>query len=290
MSLPHIFGPLTGQVPLAYLDDNFSAVVALVSTSVAPAGTNDFRLILSGGNLTLQPVNGNNVDIGGTIYSYTAMPILSASGLTPATLYYIYLTDLLGIATLEAIETAYTIDAKGRAYKTGDATRRLMGMAQPVAGPAWADSLTQRLVVSYGNRRPLALRNKFTVARSLVNQSTYTEINSEIRIGLLLWADSGLLSTISGSGYGTESGSQIGAAICVDSGMVPYGQGLLGITPGIGSSFPVSQVSTRVWHPGEIVEGYHYLTVMGRNDGFSTTAWYGAGSDPDLGLAAQLWG
>ena len=41
---------------------------------------NNFCLILSGGNLTLQPVNGNMIEINGVSYFYTTMPTTPQRG------------------------------------------------------------------------------------------------------------------------------------------------------------------------------------------------------------------
>ncbi len=88
------------------------------------------------------PRHGNLVDLNGAIHAYTSMLTLAATGLTPGSNYYIYLYDNAGTPTLEASTTGITVDTKGRANKTGDATRRLMGMANVITGPAWGDKVS----------------------------------------------------------------------------------------------------------------------------------------------------
>ena len=271
MSLPHIFGPLTGQVPLANLDDNFNALVSLVSTSVAPAGTNNFRLVLSGGNLTLQPVNGNNVDINGTIYSYTAMPILSASGLTPATLYYIYLTDILGIATLEASATGYTTDAKGRDYKTGDPTRRLVGQGYPTAGPAWTLSNAQALVRTRNNRVTVVLSNAFAANRQTAS-ATFVELSNTERVEFLCWSDEAWPMHITGSVNNNAVGGQTFCCIGCDNVNATDGGIELDNPTGLTLNSMSLGITTIL---SGMTDGFHYATILGRV-GSGTATWQGS--------------
>ena len=238
-------------------------------------GVNNFRLILSGGNLTLVPVNGNLVDINDVIYACTAMPTLGAGGLTPGQLYYIYLFNNIGTETLEASATGYTVDAKGRAYKTGDATHRLMGMARPIAGPAWADSLTQRFVRSYNHRPSVRLSGAFSTTR-LTASVSYVELNTEIRVELLAWADDLVQAFLNGDNYNTSNTHGNFTAIGYDGTTPEDGINASSINVAANTMIvPNSVLSLKT-----LAEGYHYVTMLGCTDGAGTGYWVGNAATP----------
>lgn len=105
-------------------------------------------------------------------------------------IYCIYLAvDGSGNLTLEPSTTWYTVDTTtGIATKTGDLTRRLVGMAVPVAGPAWVNTDGQRFVRSYHNRSTVATYSKLTANRTSAS-TTPAEINVELRQEALMWSD-----------------------------------------------------------------------------------------------------
>lgn len=230
-----------------------SGVPAWVArTTLAPAGTNSFRLIKSGANLTLSPIAGNTVDINGTIYQYTTMPTLAATDLTPDTDYYIYLYDNSGTATLEASATGYTVDTTGRANKTGDATRRLMGMARVITGPAWADSENQRFVLSRDNRRNITATGAFSGTTS---SATLAETTNVERSEFLAWADSSVLITVSGY-ISNASATGAGVGIGVDSATVSSAnQTVVSLVAGGSGNAAVS-------YSAAVADGYHYATAI----------------------------
>lgn len=172
------------------------------------AGINNFRLLKSGANLTLEPVNGTLVDINDALYSYSVMPTLGLGGLSAATTYYIYLYDNAGTATLLASTTAPAIDSKGRAYMTGFPARRLMGVARTVTGPAWEDSLQRRLVMSYDNRLPSILQYTLPSDRSTAS-AVLVELDSTDRLDFVCFSNSGITCGIAA----TVDNASVGALI-----------------------------------------------------------------------------
>ena len=156
-------------------------------------GVNNFRLILSGGNLTLQPVNGNSIDIGGTIHTYTTMPTLGTAGaiieggaLSTYTLYYIYVRDNAGTAVLEAGTTGYTEDSAGRPMRTGDSTRRCVGVAGTWATAQWFNDSTRRLVRSMDWRQTVSGVTYLAADATLTGPAGLTEIHSGMRTAVVL--------------------------------------------------------------------------------------------------------
>lgn len=221
-------------------------------------GVNNFRLIKSGANLTLEPVNGNLVDINGKIYAVTTLPTLAPTALSPDTNYYIYLYDSSGTATLEASATGYTVDSKGRANKTGDATRRLMGLTRVITGPAWSDTAALRLVISYSNRR---VRQGYKANGGVRTSSAgaWAELNSAERVNFLAWGDEALMATAFGVSYNSTASANTFTAIGLD-GTTPAADGVYGTQPvGSGGTALPTCVSAEI----APTLGWHYTTVLG---------------------------
>jgi len=266
LALPTTFGGLAAAIQLALLDGNYLALVRGL-----PVGVNNFRLILSGGNLTLQPVNGCSVDINGTVYAYTSMPTLAPGTFSASTLYYVYLTDVSGVATLEGSTTGYTVDTKGRAYKTGDATRRLMGLARTTAGVAWADTSAQRFVLSRDNRRDIGASNYFAANRSTASNA-WAELSSSERIEFLTWAEEAITLDAHGSAYSDAgAGNNVSTSIGLDgTSPLDFYWVWNNAAPNLGQAFG----GMETWGPAE---GYHYATILGKVSA-GTGTWYGNAS------------
>lgn len=146
------------------------------------------QLALSGGNLILNRLNGRHLVINGVPQLVPATPpSFAPTGKTPGILYYVYAYMSGSNMLIEAISNAPALDATtGMMIKTGDATRTLVGAAYCKSGPAWADSATSRLVLSYFNRRHRL------VTASFGNNSTTS--TSEVQLGsgsseFITWAD-----------------------------------------------------------------------------------------------------
>jgi hypothetical protein len=326
-------------------------------------GLNNFRLIKSGANLTLEPVNGNLVDINGDVYAVTTLPTLAApstaiqiegmtraaacvvtwtghgftaiggqkvffSGLTQTgwtalngntyeityigansfsipvntsgyagdyvpgtdpgtidkeTVYYIYLYSNAGTAALEASTTGYTVDTKGRANKTGDATRRLMGMARTIQGPAWVDTAAQRFVRSYDNDLGIGCLGWFTTARN-TNSTSWVEVNAEIRCGFLSWPGDVAKVFIGGTGvYPTGAGGDCYTAVGIDGTTAEEGSSL-GTQASATFKLPIGVLVCKTG----LTTGYHYATLLGKKGGAATTVeWYG-GASAELRVSIQV--
>jgi hypothetical protein len=188
-------------------------VQGVVDAAVTPSAA--CRLALDGANLRLSRFGGFSLTINGTANEIPNGGVaLAATGLTPSTLYYIYAFMNSGTMTLEASTTVPATHTDGTRIKTGDATRALVGMARPVTGPAWVDSVTRRFVRSWFNRRALNMENAFTVQRATTS-TTFVELNAEIRCEFLIWEDEVLNASI--SSYATCASNFTLATIAVDT-------------------------------------------------------------------------
>lgn len=261
----------------AMLQTNGSGTLSW-ATPASTVGVNNFRLIKSGSNLTLEAVNGNQIDIGGTIYTYTSMPTKAASGndiegvgIAASTLYYIYLKDSSGTAVLEFGTTGYTVDSVGRPMRTGDNTRRCVGFVRTTSGSAWADTAAQIFVRSRDNRKAKTGKNFFTADRTTADTTDppVVEINSEIRVECLVWADEIAEVRVSGRASVDSAGTGLGTAIAFDGTTAEDGEAR---NHSAGAS---QQHSIGLSCGKALSEGYHYATILGQVGG-GTGTWAGS--------------
>src|SRR4030067_149768 len=85
-------------------------VIAEAQATQAAVAIQDFRLIKSGADLTLQRITGNAININGVVQVLSgSLPTLSAASMTPDTTYYIYAYWTGSAVSLEASTTGYTV-------------------------------------------------------------------------------------------------------------------------------------------------------------------------------------
>jgi hypothetical protein len=166
--------------------------VSLADTSTFARAHGQCRLTLSSGNLKLAPWNGNKLVIDGQMQTVPSAGVtLAPTGTTVGTLYYIYAYMNSGTMTLEASTTGHSTDSTtGVEIKTGDATRTLVGMAQPTTGPAWVQSSGSGgtwYVRSWFNRQvdlPLITGS----ASGGLAANTNTSVSGNLTLATLFWA------------------------------------------------------------------------------------------------------
>lgn len=215
----------------------------------------------------------------------TSGPTLSNSGLAAATLYYVYAFDSAGTLTLEAVTTVPATDADtGIRIKTGDATRTLVGMVFMDSGSpgTYVDSTAKRWCLNYFQRRSLPLSNTFSADRTTTS-TTFTEINTEIRLQYLTWADEAVAVGITGTVKMDLVGNASSTAIGLDSTTVSS-QSQAYTAASSPQRGPVS-----VWLAATQSEGSHFATLLGAVSG-STATWEAADS-PSTGVSkTRMWG
>lgn len=249
-----------------------TALKTLIATSRwRPAA--ECRLTKSGANLQLDRFNGSRLFINGQNEQIPGAGItLAPTSATPSTLYYIYVYMNAGTMTLEYSATAPATDATyGHQIKTADATRTLVGLAYAVTGPAWADTDAQRLVLSYFNRRGIVGKSVLTANRTSTSAS-YAEINSELRVEFITWADETVIASADGPVMHSSTGSTLDTTLAFDgttaeevmSRFQPYANSAVG---GFGLCLPKTGLAV----------GYHYATLLGRTSG-ATATWTDAGA------------
>lgn len=226
------------------------------------------RLTLSGGNLLLSRFNGRRLTINGVGELIPSAGItLAATGLTPSTLYYIYAYMNSGTMTLEASTTAYATDSTtGIQIKSADATRTLVGMARPVTGPAWSDTVKQRFVRSWYNEPSIKLFSNFTANRSTASLSRI-ELNTEIRSEFLVWTGDSVQAVAMGSHFNNAASGRNETNLAFD-GTTAEPSGEQTILTGASQTTSFSAQSLKIG----LSEGYHYVTLLASVDS-GTGTW-----------------
>jgi hypothetical protein len=210
--------------------------------------------------LTLSRYNGYRLIIDNAVCAIPAAGVtLAVTGLTALTLYYIYAAMSSGAMVLEASTTAYATDSRnGVRVKSGDTTRTLVGLAYPIAGPAWADSATQRFVLSwYNQKEKLAYRGSLgTLSTSSTSvtllSSSYCEFLSWESKAVVGFVGAQALSSGSGSlGIGVNGTSSFTASFYFD-----------GVGAFVSASVPIYYASVNI--------GYNFVSILGDVTGSST--------------------
>lgn len=209
--------------------------------------------------ITLSPRDGNIVsapDGDGIIPS--AGLSLSPSSLTPGTMYYIYAVKTgKYFSSLEASTTAPAVHSQsGIMIKTGDATRILVGIAEPVTGPAWSLSDTSILVRSWFNDQGINGIASLATTTS-IGFSPWAEL-SGMRVTGLFWSGEIVkaLATITCQ-EGTSGQTTMNCAVGLN------GSGVVGITGATNFDFSSGFQNVSAHYVGKIAStGKHYLQLM----------------------------
>ena len=241
------------------------------------------RFVKFGSNLLLQPFLGNGLTINGVVQKIPAAGVSLAPTGTPLTLYYIYAYMVGTVMTLEASATGHSTDTTtGVEIKTGDVTRTLVGMARPIAGPAWQDAIAQRFVVSWFNRRPNSTLGVYTADRTTpTSEVSFTELASEIRNEFLSW--SGVTVTTSLTGHASSSPASAGTmnyftGIGID--VTTGGSTVCAVQVFDGAFVGTRSSSISQSFPTTLTEGYHWVTLMERCVSTASTTYQYPGSSP----------
>lgn len=211
-------------------------------------------------------------------------PTLANTGLTAATLYYIYAFDNAGTLALEASTTAHSKDATtGVEIKTGDATRTLVGMVYMGAGSpgTFINSVTRRLLLNWFNRATLDLHGSYSADRTTTS-TTFADINSEISLEFLSWADEAVEMGAAGTVSNNSAAQASHMGFGIDSTSVA--------TADVGHT--ISNANQRqawsLWIAKQQSEGRHLLSLLGAVSG-GTATWTTA-TNVSIGTAkTHMW-
>jgi hypothetical protein len=224
------------------------------------------RLVyVSATQVRLDPQDGNTIWVYTGAAGWTRRTIPSAgvtsggtnSGLSADTFYYVYLFDNVGVLWLEFSATAPAVDApSGLKIKTGDPTRLLIGMVRTKVASNQFD--TPGLVLSWYKRRAIKASAAFTTARTTTSTS-FVEVNAEIEVRFLSWAEEALLALFTGYVSNTTDAQVTYTQITLD-GIVTAFSSYTAIKTITGNSGDNNSIGGMV----STTEGYHYATIAGK--------------------------
>ncbi|RTM11556.1 MAG: hypothetical protein EKK33_21265 [Bradyrhizobiaceae bacterium] len=228
------------------------------------------RLVKSGANLVLLPLNGNLLTINGLGCAIPAGGVsLAPTGLTSGVTYYIYATAS-GVAVngLEASTIGHATSATsgnvGTEIKSGDDTRSLVGIARAISGPAWQDTAAQRFVRTWFNRTRLSVTGATDTASTETNNSTYIE-KLVSKAEFVCFADDAILAGAYGMMTNTSNG-WTGLQVFVDGALAGIGLDWNIVTSGGRASY------NPVWPTNVSSDGYHYVSFGMRTVGGGTVS------------------
>lgn len=236
---PAVVGGVTDQVTLAPVYTSLAGKAATSHTHVESDVTNlvsDLSALATSipaqcrvqvdltTQISLQRYQGSQIAIKtgstwGVLTIPASGPTLANTGLTAATKYYIYAFNSSGTLTLEASTTTHATDTDtGVEIKSGDATRTLVGMVFMDAGTpgTFVSSATKRWCVNWFHRSNLDLVNTYSADRSSTS-TTFAELNTEIRLQFLTWADEAVFVCVEGSAQTDSSGQATVNGVDFDS-------------------------------------------------------------------------
>lgn len=264
LASPALTGTPTAPSPAVGTNTPQIATAAMVTAAVAaiPSGTlfplGQCRLTYSSTtSLLLKPYQGNQIWVNGAYRTIPSAGVsLANTGLTTATLYYIYAFMSGSTLTLEAVTTGHATDSTyGHEIKSGDATRTLVGMAYMADGSpgTFADSTTFRGVASWFNRQGKTLEASVSGASA---SSTTPTANAALTVTFVTWADEVVQQNASGLSSNNTVGNYSQAQFMID-----------GVTVGANGA-GTNQVSTANYfmnagmaRSGTVSEAAHSATI-----------------------------
>lgn len=157
---------------------------------------------VSATQLKLAPFNGRNLNVGGLPQQIPLAGVTVANtGLAANTVYFVYAWMSGATMALELSTTGHSTHTNGVEIKTGDSTRTLVGMCRTNGSTPgqFVDDASNICVLSYFNRQRKLGKAKFTANRTLAaSVNVFTEVNTEIRVNFLTWADEPVRQAICG--------------------------------------------------------------------------------------------
>lgn len=249
-----------------------------VMSVITELGAGQCRLsVKSTTSVTLQPYKGQLLWINGKAEKIPSGGVdMGTGGLTSATTYnlYAYMSSV-SVMTLTATISAHATDTTagnvGVEIKSGAGTHTLVGQVRLNAAVNFVNTVTQRFCINWFNRPSLTGFNGFTAARTTTS-SSFVELNSEIRIEFLIWADqvadligniivgAGILTGVAVTSFGFDGTTAEDAVGLMEQAANQNENG---------ATFGMAKIG--------LAEGYHYVTLLGKSsDGVSTAAWNGA--------------
>ena len=260
------------KIQTADLADDAITADKLASGAVSIPPVGQCRLnYTSATAITLAPHNGNKLTINGTEQTVNSQT-LANTGLSAATLYYIYAYMVSTTLTLEASTTGYITHSDGTLVKSGAPSYALVGMVYMGSGSpgTFVNTSSQMFVRTLFNDNRKHGFAKLT-SNFQTTSTSYVEVSTTLRIEFLLWSGE------------TAIGKPRLVAMNLTTNFAEYDvvawDGTTDVTSGNATAHTGVAAYNAVAAPISVKTGlsvgYHYMTVFGRVDG-NTGVWQGS--------------
>jgi hypothetical protein len=219
--------------------------------------------------LTLTPFNGQFIKIAGSIYAIPSAGVtVTNSGLTANALWYVYAYASGGSVLIQVSSLAYVTSSTagniGVKRRSDSDSYTLVGMIYTNASSQFVDTVSNRQVLSYFNRRD---RHFFATASNYSTTSTSQVVVTPAIINSLNWADDGICVWLAGQG-GMTGNYALQQAVFDNSTANSYGVYQFIYITGTSTNYPNLLGG---WHQPS--EGFHqYYVAIGASSGSGTTS------------------
>jgi len=206
----------------------------------------------------LKPSDGNILRINGAVQHVPSAGVsLSTTGLTANQLYYVYAAMSGTTMIMEASATGHvTSAADGTEVKSGDASRALVGMMVPNSSLQLISNNNNLALLSYFSRKEVCLQPQIQNAQ--LATSSPTELNTNLRVTYLCWADDG--NDISAEAWVSNTVAQ---AACVFGIGMDSNSVYSGLAAQLNVPFANAAGFFAAHNVPTLSEGQHYATCVG---------------------------
>lgn len=276
-SIPHVFAPLSGNVPVSFIDADFTAVAN------AFAGVASLTEVALGEWARFSFVDATHCALGtgvvpifdGTMWSavtlLTPVPV-DNTGLAATTLYYAY--AVAGV-TVEFSTVAPVMDTAtgslGVMIKTGDKTRTLVGMVFTDASSHFISTVAGQLVRSWRSDPGFRSLVSITATVSPANSLTFAAVSATLNVAFLSWTGEIVTAVAQGAAAKNTAGF---ASLALGWDGVAAEPGSWIFVPSTGGIHPVSFTSIK---PG-LTQGIHTVEWVHAETDANTIDVVGAAS------------
>ncbi|WP_371879888.1 hypothetical protein [Caballeronia sp. S22] len=225
---------------------------ALIAIQTKNGGDGQCRLTYTSATaVTLLPESGNALNIGGVAYAIpSAGVVLSNSGLSASTLYWVYAIVSSGAIALQASTTGFTQQSDGRYTMSGNTAARLVGAAYTNASSQFVSSGTNQNVASFFNRRPKPFN--LGGANGSTSSTTLTAVNAGTVSCISFGLDATNVTFVA-NGYSSVAAGTWASGILIDAASGASTQGLA-TSPSAAQIF-----NNPSFYSGILAAGYHTL-------------------------------
>lgn len=224
---------------------------------------------VSATQIRLDPYRGNLVRVAGAAVAIPSAGITAAnssvlingvSGTLANSTTYLVALNSAGALEFWTLATGHSADTTagnvGVEIITGQPTKSLVGMIHTTASGQFADNATNRLTLSWFNRRNISGVGPSTSGATTTSISVFVELTSSARVLFLTWGDESTSLIVAGQASNGTSAQSVAAGVWLDSAFA-------GISGGSYTAAGGQASYTGGTHNAVLAEGSHIASCAG---------------------------